>query len=30
MKDTDAADDRSALPPVVTPEQWQQAREGCE
>jgi hypothetical protein len=27
IKDTDAADDRSALPPVVTPEEWQQARD---
>jgi predicted dithiol-disulfide oxidoreductase (DUF899 family) len=26
MHDTDA-DDRSALPPVVTPEAWQQARD---
>jgi hypothetical protein len=26
MHDTDA-DDRSALPPVVTPEEWQQARD---
>jgi predicted dithiol-disulfide oxidoreductase (DUF899 family) len=27
MKETDVADDRSPLPPVVTPEEWQQARD---
>ena len=27
MKETDVADDRSALPPVVTPDEWQQARD---
>jgi predicted dithiol-disulfide oxidoreductase (DUF899 family) len=27
MKETDAADDRSALSPAVTPEEWQQARD---
>jgi hypothetical protein len=29
MKETDAADDRSALPPVVTPEKWQRARDAA-
>jgi hypothetical protein len=27
-KDANAADDRSALPAVVTPEEWQTARDG--
>jgi hypothetical protein len=27
MKEIDAADDRAALPPVVTPKKWQGARD---